>query len=69
MSLLADRRKSVPYGLHGGECGAVGKAEIVSKGKARSIGSKGTWELDAGDRVRIETPGGEIGRQPADSKT
>ena len=58
MSLLADRRKSAPYGLHGGEDGAVGKAAIVSKGKARSIGSKGTWELDAGDRVRIETPGG-----------
>ena len=70
MSLLADRRTTAPYGLDGGECGAVGKAEIVSKGKARSIGSKGTWELDAGDRVRIETPGGGgIGRQPADSKT
>jgi N-methylhydantoinase B len=58
MSLLADRRKSAPYGLHGGQDGAVGKSAIVSKGKARSIGSKGTWELEAGDRVRIETPGG-----------
>ncbi|MFZ0060555.1 MAG: hydantoinase B/oxoprolinase family protein [Pyrinomonadaceae bacterium] len=58
MSLLADRRKSAPYGLHGGEAGAVGKAEIVSGERSRSIGSKGSWELKAGDRVRIETPGG-----------
>ena len=58
MSLLADRRKSAPYGLHGGESGAVGKAEIVSSERSRSIGSKGSWELKAGDRVRIETPGG-----------
>ena len=59
----------MPYGLDGGECGAVGKAEIVSKGKARSIGSKGTWELDAGDRVRIETPEGESGRSRPIPKT
>jgi N-methylhydantoinase B len=58
MSLLADRRKSAPYGLHGGEGGAVGKAEIVSGERSRPIGSKGSWELKAGDRVRIETPGG-----------
>ena len=58
MSLLSDRRKTAPYGLQGGGDGKVGKAAIISEGKARSIGSKGTWELDAGDRVRIETPGG-----------
>jgi N-methylhydantoinase B len=58
MSLLADRRKSAPYGLHGGEAGAVGKAKIVSGERSRSIGSKGSWELKAGDRVKIETPGG-----------
>ncbi len=58
MSLLADRRRSAPYGLHGGEDGKVGKAAIKSGGKSRSIASKGSWELKAGDRVRIETPGG-----------
>lgn len=58
MSLLSDRRKNAPYGLHGGHDGAMGTASITSQGRSRAIGSKGSWELEAGDRVRIETPGG-----------
>jgi N-methylhydantoinase B len=58
MSLLADRRKNAPYGLHGGENGKTGSAAIISDGRMREIKSKGSWELKAGDRVRIETPGG-----------
>jgi len=58
MSLLADRRKRAPYGLSGGADGKPGSAAIVRGGRSRTIGSKGSWELKAGDRVRIETPGG-----------
>jgi N-methylhydantoinase B len=58
MSLLADRRKRGPYGLFGGDDGKPGTAAIIRDGNTRSIGSKGSWELQAGDRVRIETPGG-----------
>jgi N-methylhydantoinase B len=66
MSLLADRRRRGPYGLQGGEDGSPGRAAIIRAGnrgdirnnRTRKIGSKGTWELQAGDRVRIETPGG-----------
>ncbi|HEY0430432.1 MAG TPA: hydantoinase B/oxoprolinase family protein, partial [Pyrinomonadaceae bacterium] len=58
MSLLADRRKLGPFGLAGGEEGARGSAAIIRDGRARKIGSKGSWELEAGDRVRIKTPGG-----------
>jgi N-methylhydantoinase B len=58
MSLLADRRRSAPYGLSGGEDGKSGRDAIVRRGRARSIASKGSWQLEAGDRVRIETPGG-----------
>lgn len=58
MSLLSDRRKRAPYGLSGGEEGKPGSAAIIRGGRARKIGSKGSWELEAGDRVRIETPGG-----------
>lgn len=58
MSLLADRRKHAPYGLRGGDAGKAGNASIISEGKPRSLASKGSWELKAGDRVRIETPGG-----------
>jgi len=57
MSLLADRRTRAPYGL-GGEDGKVGRDSIVRRGRARAISSKGTWQLEPGDRVRIETPGG-----------
>ena len=58
MSLLADRRKHAPYGLSGGEEGSVGRDAIIRQGSSREIASKGSWELQPGDRVRIETPGG-----------
>jgi len=58
MSLLADRRKRAPYGLSGGENGKPGTAAIIGDGGKRKIGSKGSWELEAGDHVRIESPGG-----------
>lgn len=58
MSLLADRRKRAPYGLGGGKEGKTGRALIIHEGRARQIGSKGTWQLEAGDRIRIESPGG-----------
>jgi N-methylhydantoinase B len=58
MSLLADRRKRGPYGLAGGNSGKPGTAAIIRDGRKLTIGSKGSWELEAGDRVRIESPGG-----------
>jgi N-methylhydantoinase B len=58
MSLLADRRKISPYGLQGGSDGQPGKASIIRGAKADEVGSKGSWDMKAGDRVRIESPGG-----------
>jgi N-methylhydantoinase B len=58
MSLLADRRRLAPYGLEGGSDGMTGRDSILRDGRARRIASKGSWQLEAGDRVRIETPGG-----------
>ncbi|HYY55810.1 MAG TPA: hydantoinase B/oxoprolinase family protein [Pyrinomonadaceae bacterium] len=58
MSLLADRRRRAPYGLAGGESGKMGRDSLIRKGRARRLSSKGSWQLEAGDRVRIETPGG-----------
>jgi len=58
MSLLSDRRQRAPYGLDGGEDGSTGRDHIIHHGRARAIASKGSWQLEAGDRVRIETPGG-----------
>ena len=58
MSLLCDRRKRGPFGLFGGKDGAVGLNEIISGTKRTKVASKGSHELKAGDRIRIETPGG-----------
>jgi len=59
MALLADRRKRPPYGLNGGEDGECGRTFLVRKnGKKETLSSKGNWKMEAGDRVRIETPSG-----------
>ena len=58
MSLLSDRRKRGPYGLFGGKDGAVGINSITRDRRTQRIASKGSHELKAGDRIRIETPGG-----------
>jgi N-methylhydantoinase B len=66
LSLLADRRKCPPYGLAGGSPGQPGRDWIVRRGRAQRIAAKGSWELAAGDRVRIETPGGGGYGKPRD---
>ena len=58
MSLLADRRKRQPYGLSGGADGALGVNVIIRDKRTQKIAAKGSHELKAGDRIRIETPGG-----------
>ena len=59
VSLLADRRKRGPYGLAGGGEGSAGRDRVVGRGgRSRRLDSKGSWQLEAGDRVRVETPGG-----------
>jgi N-methylhydantoinase B len=59
MSLLADRRTRAPYGLHGGADGERGRAFIIRRdGTREELTSKGSWPMEPGDRVRIETPSG-----------
>jgi N-methylhydantoinase B len=54
VSLLADRRVRGPYGLAGGAAGAPGRDTLDGK----AIPSKFHTEVQAGARLRIETPGG-----------
>ena len=65
MSLLSDRRRRAPYGLHGGADGEVGRAWIIRRdGLEEKLTSKGSWDLEPGDRVLIETPsGGGFGKK------
>ena len=58
VTILSDRRMTRPYGLNGGEHGAPGRTVLVSGGSERVLGSKDSTHARAGDRIRIETPGG-----------
>ena len=57
--ILANHRRVAPFGLAGGSPGRVGVNRVIRR-DGRSETLRGTAELavDAGDRLRIETPGG-----------
>ncbi len=58
VTVLSERRHIPPYGLFGGEPGAVGKNIVIRDGAPEDMGGKFSVSLKKGDRVRIETPGG-----------
>lgn len=59
VTLLSDRRKFAPYGLAGGEDGAKGRAVLIKPdGQTLELKGKCTLYADAGDTIRVETPGG-----------
>lgn len=59
VSLLSDRRKIAPYGLHGGEDGKRGQTELITvEGKKKKLPGKFSIAAGEGDRIVIETPGG-----------
>lgn len=58
VTLLTDRRKFSPYGLHGGECGTKGFTTLVTRDGARILPAKCSISAAQGDVVRLETPGG-----------
>ena len=57
-TVLSERRRRGPYGLAGGEPGSPGKNVIISKSGEAEKPGKFNSPLKAGDRLRIETPGG-----------
>ncbi len=56
--LLTERREYPPYGLHGGSPGRCGRNEWVRDGKRRLLPGKTNLQLEPGDRLVIQTPGG-----------
>jgi len=54
VSILSERRTRAPFGLAGGAPGAPGR----NLWNGRELPAKTTFDAAAGDRVRIETPGG-----------
>jgi 5-oxoprolinase (ATP-hydrolysing) len=58
-AILSERRVHQPYGLNGGESGKSGRNIFFRKdGKTLFLGGKNEIRAEAGDRIRIETPGG-----------
>lgn len=59
VTLLADRRTRGPYGLAGGEDGVPGRTIVIrGDGSQEELPGKTSVHLRAGERVRIESPGG-----------
>jgi N-methylhydantoinase B len=58
VGILSDRRDRGPYGLAGGSTGKRGKNELIHGGKKSSLSGKCAFHTEAGDILRIETPGG-----------
>jgi N-methylhydantoinase B len=59
VTLLSERRVYAPWGLAGGKSGANGKASLIrGNGVVEEMPGKFSTRLEAGDRIRIESPGG-----------
>ena len=61
VSVITERRVSQPWGLWGGEPGAVGENWLLPGGdesRAQRLLDKCTVEMKAGDVLRMLTPGG-----------
>jgi len=59
LTLLSQHRKVSPYGLNGGEDGQVGRQYVCSTGEQyQSFAGIAQLECGAGQRIRLETPGG-----------
>jgi N-methylhydantoinase B len=58
VSLLSDRRVTAPWGLQGGGAGEVGANYLIHQGTSIKLPGKTNAQLQPGDRIRIETPGG-----------
>lgn len=57
LSLLGDRHKYRPYGLFGGEAGAIGETILNPQMNAEPLGSKEIREIKRGDVISIRLSG------------
>ncbi len=58
VTLLSERRAVAPWGLGGGQAGQPGRNVLIRAGTETLLPARFTRRLAAGDRLRIETPGG-----------
>ncbi|MFP4597009.1 MAG: hydantoinase B/oxoprolinase family protein [Persicimonas sp.] len=58
VTLMTDRRDHAPWGLEGGDDAEPGRNILVRDGRRTRLANKCTVEVEPGDRIIIETPGG-----------
>ncbi|MEN3271602.1 MAG: N-methylhydantoinase [Actinomycetota bacterium] len=61
VSLITERRDTQPWGLNGGDAGSIGENWLLRGGdesRAERLPAKCTLQLNAGDVLRMLTPGG-----------
>lgn len=59
VTVLSERRANAPFGLAGGEGGAPGRNVLVhADGREEELPARFSRAFAAGERLRIETPGG-----------
>jgi 5-oxoprolinase (ATP-hydrolysing) len=57
--ILANHRRVAPFGLAGGAPGGTGRNVLLRRdGRSETLQATAEIAVDAGDRLRIETPGG-----------
>ncbi len=57
-TILSERRRFRPYGLMGGEPGVPGRTTLKGHRHTKRLASKCRFQVRAGERVIVETPGG-----------
>jgi 5-oxoprolinase (ATP-hydrolysing) len=58
-AILSTRRETAPFGLEGGGDGAKGVTTVIrADGKRELLRGRDEAEVDAGDAIEIQTPGG-----------
>jgi N-methylhydantoinase B/oxoprolinase/acetone carboxylase alpha subunit len=58
VTVISERRRGAPYGAEGGKPGASGRNTLIRDGQEQTLPGKIQLQLQRGDRLRIETPGG-----------
>ncbi len=59
MTLLSQHRQQAPYGLKGGQAGQPGAQYLIRRhGKEEPLQGMESRTIEAGEKVRVETPGG-----------
>lgn len=59
MTLISQHRTNPPFGKAGGQAGKVGKQVLIrTDGTIKALQGIDSQEIQAGERIRIETPGG-----------